>query len=64
MTAVSPTPVNFILVSPNMQAAAFEKLSVRRASVNGFLATAVWVGFQSVVQPLAKSGSLPATSFG
>lgn len=47
-----------------MQAAAFEKLSVRRACVNGFLATAVWVGFQSVAQSLAKSGSLPATSFG
>ncbi|WP_431822362.1 isocitrate lyase/PEP mutase family protein [Burkholderia sp. F1] len=62
--AVAPKPVNVILVSPNMQAADFEKLGVRRVSVGGFLATAAWSGFENAMQSLVEKGSLPAASFG
>lgn len=62
--AVAPKPVNVILVSPDIRAADFEKLGVRRVSVGGFLATAAWAGFENAVQSLARNGALPAASFG
>ncbi|WP_317735679.1 hypothetical protein [Burkholderia pseudomallei] len=45
--AVSSAPVSVILVSPNTQAAAFEKLDVRWGSVSGLLATTAWTGFEN-----------------
>lgn len=64
VAAVAPKPVNVILVSPDMHAAALEKLGVRRVSVGGFLATAARAGFEQAVQSLVGKGSLPAASFG
>lgn len=53
VAAVSPEPVNVILVSPQMNAADLEKLGVRRVSVGGFLATAAWAAFDAPLLSVA-----------
>lgn len=64
VAAVSPKPVNVILVSPQMNAADLERLGVRRVSVGGFLATAAWAAFDAAARSLTEKGALPAASFG
>jgi 2-methylisocitrate lyase-like PEP mutase family enzyme len=62
--AVSPKPVNVILVSPQMRVAELKELGVRRVSVGGFLETAAWAAFEAAARSLKEAGSLPAASFG
>lgn len=62
--AAGGKPVNVILVSPEMNAAALQALGVRRVSVGGFLATAAWGAFNAAAATLAKDGKLTVASFG
>jgi 2-methylisocitrate lyase-like PEP mutase family enzyme len=62
--AVSPKPVNVILVSPHMRVGDLKELGVRRVSVGGFLETAAWAAFEAAARSLKEAGSLPDASFG
>jgi 2-methylisocitrate lyase-like PEP mutase family enzyme len=62
--ALSPKPVNVILVNPQMRVSDLKALGVRRVSVGGFLATAAWGAFEAAAKSLKEVGSLPAASFG
>jgi 2-methylisocitrate lyase-like PEP mutase family enzyme len=62
--AVSPKPVNVILVSPHMRVGDLKELGVRRVSVGGLLETAAWAAFEAAARSLKEAGSLPDASFG
>lgn len=60
VAAVSPKPVNVLLVRPDMRAAELRALGVRRASTGSFLARAAWAGFDDAARGLRELGALPA----
>ena len=52
--AVTPKPVNVLIMSPEMRVADLAALGVRRVSVGGALAAAAWRGFDAAAAALAE----------
>lgn len=52
--AVSPKPVNVLIMNPEMRVADLAALGVRRVSVGGALAAAAWRGFDAAAAALAE----------
>jgi 2-methylisocitrate lyase-like PEP mutase family enzyme len=62
VAAVSPKPVNVLLLKPEMRVADLAAIGVRRVSVGGGLAHAAWAGFESALDLLISQGAVPAWS--
>jgi 2-methylisocitrate lyase-like PEP mutase family enzyme len=60
--AVSPKPVNVLLLKSEMRVADLAAIGVRRVSVGGALAHAAWAGFERAVDLLINEGAVPARS--
>jgi 2-methylisocitrate lyase-like PEP mutase family enzyme len=56
--AVSPRPVNVLLMNPQMRIADLAALGVRRISTGGALANAAWRGFDTAAAALAADAGL------
>jgi 2-methylisocitrate lyase-like PEP mutase family enzyme len=56
--AVSPRPVNVLLMNPQMRIADLAALGVRRISTGGALANAAWRGFDTAAAALAADADL------
>jgi 2-methylisocitrate lyase-like PEP mutase family enzyme len=61
--AVTPKPVNVLVMEPEMTVPALAALGVRRVSIGGRLAAAAWQGFDAAAKELADQGSLPVGLF-
>jgi 2-methylisocitrate lyase-like PEP mutase family enzyme len=62
VAAVSPKPVNVLLLKSEMRVADLAAIGVRRVSVGGALAHAAWAGFERAVDLLINEGAVPARS--
>lgn len=62
VAAVSPKPVNALLIRPEMRVAELAAAGVRRVSVGGGLAAAAWRGFDLAAKMLVEEGRMPARS--
>jgi 2-methylisocitrate lyase-like PEP mutase family enzyme len=62
VAAVSPKPVNVLLLKPEMRVADLAAVGVRRVSIGGGLAHAAWAGFERAVDLLIHEGAVPARS--
>jgi len=58
--AVSPTPVNVLLIDPSLTVPDLAALGVRRVSTGAQLAVAAWAGFEQAAGSLLQHGRLPA----
>lgn len=58
--AVTPKPVNVLLLRPENKVAELADLGVRRVSTGGGLAAAAWDGFDNAVRMLVEQGTVPA----
>jgi 2-methylisocitrate lyase-like PEP mutase family enzyme len=58
--AVTPKPVNLLVVAPDLTVADIAALGVRRISVGGALARTAWAGFMRAAQQIASDGSFAA----
>ncbi len=59
VAAVAPKPVNVLLSTTNLSVPELAALGVRRVSVGGALARAVWTRFDEVSRTLLEQGTLP-----
>lgn len=57
VAAVSPKPVNLLINAPFTTVAEAAQLGVRRISVGGTLARAVWDGFLNAAREIADPGT-------
>jgi 2-methylisocitrate lyase-like PEP mutase family enzyme len=62
--ALTPKPVNILIIRPDMSAKELDDLGVRRMSIGGFLANAASVAFGQAAMQLRQGGTLPAAAFG
>ena len=60
VSAVSPKPVNVLLMGPEMRVSELAAAGVRRVSVGGSLAAAAWKGFDHAARLLVEEGRIPA----
>jgi len=58
--AVTPKPLNVLVVQPGMTVAALADLGVRRISVGGALARSAWAGFLEAAREIAQEGTFTA----
>lgn len=58
--AVTPRPVNVLLLGPEMKLSEMADAGVRRVSTGGGLAAAAWSGFDNAVRMLIDEGAIPA----
>lgn len=56
---VAPTPVNVLLMSPEMRVADLAALGVRRVSTGSRLAAAAWRAFEAAAESVLLRGQLP-----
>ena len=61
VAAVTPRPVNILLMSPAMRVTDLAALGVRRVSTGGSLAWAAWEAFDEAAQHLRDEGALPVS---
>jgi 2-methylisocitrate lyase-like PEP mutase family enzyme len=60
VSAVSPKPVNVLLMGPEMRISELAAAGVRRVSVGAGLAAAAWKGFDEAAKRLVEDGGMPA----